>query len=169
MEWTGCQEVWKPPSWPEAMITFTPAFLARAAARTPGSTCIQIMPCSRTKSPQGMGSPAAVTRTLKRRCISSLSVRSSLMACMTLAAFSFTSAETMTLAPKMPWFSLVSSKTRVNIFLKMVTSSSFTSAWACWQKSSNTMGLDFREVVAKVLHRPRPPALAAAMARLVTG
>ena len=64
---------------------------------------------------------------------------------------------------------LVSSNTRVNIFLKMVTSSSVVSACACLQKSSKTMGLVSRDVVANVLHRPRQPALAAAMHRLVTG
>ena len=75
----------------------------------------------------------------------------------------------MTFAPKMPSDSFVSSNTRVNIFLKMVTSSSVVSACACLQKSSNTMGFVSRDVVANVLHRPRQPAFAAAMQRLVTG
>ena len=61
-------------------------FLQRAAVRTPGNTCIQIMPCSFTKFDQGIGSPAVVTRTLNLRAISGSS-RSSLIAFMTLAAF----------------------------------------------------------------------------------
>ena len=166
---TGCHAVCIPPSWPEAMSTCTPAFLQRAAVRTPGNTCIQIMPCSLTKVAQGIGSPAVVTRTRKRRFISGSASRSSLMACMTFMALALTSAETMTFAPKIPSDSLVSSNTRVNIFLKMVTSSSVVSACACLQKSSKTMGLVSRDVVANVLHRPRQPALAAAMHRLVTG
>ena len=151
------------------MRTCTPAFLQRAAVRTPGNTCIQIMPCSLTKFAQDIGSPAVVTSTRKRRFISGSDSRSSLIACMTFIAFALTSAETMTLAPKIPSDSLVSSNTRVNIFLKMVTSSSVVSACACLQKSSKTMGFVSRDVVANVLHRPRQPALAAAMHRLVTG
>jgi len=150
-------------------MTFTPAFLQRSAAFTDGITCIQTRSVFLTASDQGTGSPAEVTRTLNRLFISGSSSRIFIIVLMISPAISFISADTMTLTPKMPWDSLVFSRVRLKIALKIVSLSASGSASPVVQKYLYISGWLSLEAIPLVLRRPRTPALADATHRLLFG